>query len=391
MQSKNDTRSETPSAINRVVAGDDGYSLIKIAYWGQDGSIQTMSIPSAMVRGRMMSDSEDRSAGAYRVGYDSRGAAIEFTAATRGIGGDVEPTKIPNYPESDLNRALVHHALVRAGFGGKDIVLGTALPMRAYFEEGSHSRKMESLSREVVSLGGEDVARLAYQHVYAQAFSAWVDHVIDEAGQPIVEQDEAGSVDRRDLVIGIVDVGGRTTDFTVIEVNDGAPMLSRRSSGSVDLGMLDVMARLKPAIQTKFGLNDLNDIQVEQALRTGKARLWGKPIDVSAEIAEAATETARRLVGEVQRTLGSGANLDRMLFVGGGSVVLREALEREYPHVFVSPDPGFANARGMLKYMTFVDPEAISNAAALAERLLVDEPTGDEGVVSLAQRRGSGA
>jgi len=374
-------------STSTIVAVDDGYALIKCAYWGVDGKLTCLSIPSAAVRGRLVSDGDDRSAGAYSVGVDERGATVEFTIASRGISGDIEPTRIANFPESDLNRALVHHVLVRAGFGGQNIVLGTALPMRGYFVPGAQASKIESLAKPVTSLGGQPVANIAHQHVYAQALSAWVDHVIDENGEPIIEKSSLGTVDRRDLVVGVVDVGGRTTDFAVIWVTDGEPMLSRQQSGSVDLGMLDVMARLKPAVNQKFGLNDITELQLENALRTGVIRLWGEDNDVRELIAEAATDTARRLVTEVQRALGSGSNLDRMLFVGGGSVVLREALAREYQHIVVSDEPGFANARGMLKYMTFIDPKAKSNAASASE----GGRGSSDGVVPLSSRRNAGA
>lgn len=367
-----------------IVALDDGYAVNKCAFW-RDGKIVTLSVPSAAVRGRVMSDADDRSAGAYQVGNDGNGAPIEFTIASRGLGGDIEPTRIPNYPQSDLNRALVHHTLVRAGFGGRAIVLGSGLPMRAYFEEGVQDAKKVSLARQVVSLGGEAVASLAYQHVYAQALSAWVDHVIDENGEAIFDSEGGQTVDRRDLVIGIVDVGGRTTDFAVVWVEDGTPRLHRARSGSVDLGMLDVTQALLPALQARFNVKDINAVQLETALRTGKLKVFGQSHDVSNEIATAAIDTARRLVTEVQGRLGSGANLDRLLFVGGGSVVLREALCQEYPHVFVAPEPELANARGMLKYMTFIDPEAQAHATALASGA-----SDAESVVSITQRRSNG-
>lgn len=377
-----------PLKLNCIVALDDGYAVNKCAFW-RDGKIASVSVPSAAVRGRVMSDADDRSAGAYNVGTDAAGRAIEFTIASRGIGGDIEQTRVPDYAVSDLNRALVHHTLIRAGFGGRKIVLGTALPMRGYFEDGAQDAKKASLARPVVSLGGEPIAAPVHQHVYAQALSAWVDHVIDENGQPISDtHDDGEPVDRRDLVIGIIDVGGRTTDFAVVWVEDSTPVLARGRSGSVDLGMLDVIDALLPMLQQRFNIKDINPVQLEAAVRGGTLKLWGKPHDVSQEIAAAATETARRLVTEVQRRIGSGANLDRLLFVGGGSVVLREALTREYPHVYVAEQADLANARGMLKYMSFIDPTAMAEAQALGAG---DASPGGDGVVSLSQRRGSGA
>ena len=55
----------------------------------------------------------------------------------------------------------------------------------------------------------------------------------------------------------------------------------------------------------------------------------------------------------VEEMVGDAADLDFILFVGGGSAVLQDVIS-EYKHARVPKDPQFANARGMLKYMTYV-------------------------------------
>ena len=57
---------------------------------------------------------------------------------------------------------------------------------------------------------------------------------------------------------------------------------------------------------------------------------------------------------ETRRQLGLGADLDRVLFVGGGSVALADRIRDWFPNQAVAEHPAFANARGMLKYLRFV-------------------------------------
>ena len=58
--------------------------------------------------------------------------------------------------------------------------------------------------------------------------------------------------------------------------------------------------------------------------------------------------------------LGRGAELERILFVGGGAVALAEDIRDWFPNQTIAPHPAFANARGMLKYLRYVceEPES---------------------------------
>ncbi|GAB3104260.1 hypothetical protein GCM10027217_27460 [Pseudomaricurvus hydrocarbonicus] len=70
-------------------------------------------------------------------------------------------------------------------------------------------------------------------------------------------------------------------------------------------------------------------------------------------------ELVERLYTETRRKLGLGAELDRVLFVGGGSMALAEYIANWFPNQIVADHAAFANARGMLKYLQYVcdDPE----------------------------------
>jgi plasmid segregation protein ParM len=93
---------------------------------------------------------------------------------------------------------------------------------------------------------------------------------------------------------------------------------------------------------------------IEQAVQKGRVRLYGQDQDVSALVREAKQQVLERIHAETRRQLGLGAELDRVLFVGGGTVALAEHIRDWFPNQAVAEHPAFANARGMLKYLRFV-------------------------------------
>jgi plasmid segregation protein ParM len=340
------------------VACDDGYSCIKLAIHDASasngaGETRLFSLPSRVSRGVTMQSM----AGDPLDAYSTSGGQI-YTAAPQAAFVANEPTRIDSYATSDINRVLIHHALASAGLGGRDVLVGTGLPVSEYFRgnavNGDYLReKMASIMAPIESLDqGIKLARVIRQAVYPQAIMAWCDYVMD---------DEGGLIDGRDgLRIGVVDVGGRTSDFAVVsQSSTGAVSIERQRSGSAEIGMLSVADALTPLLKDRYPKlkAGISEALLDEAIRTGKVRQYGGRTldDVTEEVQAAAADVAARLHLEAQRYLGAASDLDLILYCGGGSAVLGTALA-QYPHVEVAADPAFANARGMLKYMRFVDP-----------------------------------
>ena len=107
-------------------------------------------------------------------------------------------------------------------------------------------------------------------------------------------------------------------------------------------------------IRARYDLELVGERTVEQAVQKGRVRLYGKDQDVSALVRAAKQQVVERLHAETRRQLGLGAELDRVLFVGSGSVALAESIRDWFPNQAIAEHPAFANARGMLKYLRFV-------------------------------------
>jgi plasmid segregation protein ParM len=129
------------------------------------------------------------------------------------------------------------------------------------------------------------------------------------------------------------------------------------NSGSLRCGLLDLKRLVAESVRSRFDLEEISERLMEDAVTSGSVRLYGKTNDVTEVVREARRQIVERLHAETQRLLGRGAELERILFVGGGTMALAEDIRDWFPNQAIAPHPAFANARGMLKYLRYVCQE----------------------------------
>jgi plasmid segregation protein ParM len=330
--------------LNLISIGlDDGYAFTKVAL--PDGRL--IAIPS---RARI-----GRSNVTWLNGSEQRVFEYETDGTLFAVGEvDGEPTHFDGYPFSGLNRAIVQHALHQAGLGGQSVHAVSGLPVSSfYLKDGGQrleliERKRASLKQAVQPIDGRLPAAVAFHDVIPEALTAWYDHIISEANGGVQLEAE-----RLGVPVAVIDIGGRTTDFVVVA--DQA--VRHDSSGSLRCGLLDLKRQVASAIRAKFDLEELSERATDDAVRSGSVRLFGKTHDVAELVRHARRELVQRLHAETQRQLRRGAELERILFVGGGAVALAEDIRDWFPNQAIAPHPAFANARGMLKYLRYVCQE----------------------------------
>ena len=342
-----DGPSTSSHAVNVGQAGlDDGYAYTKVAL--PDGRL--VAVPS---RARM------GSAGVTWIRDDEQKIFEYETGGTvYSVGAvDGEPTQFDEYPGSALNRVIVQHALQQAGFSGRSVHVVTGLPVSAFYRNDGEQRrqviqaKTNSLKLTVEPVVSHKAAHrmrkvsIAFHEVIPEALAAWYDFVI-----VMTEDGVTLDADRVNAPIAIVDIGGRTTDYVVVQ-DQG---IVHGSSGSLNCGMLNVKQSVANGIQQRFELGELGEQSISRAVETNRLRLHGKDHDVSTMVADAKRELVERLYTETRRKLGLGAELDRVLFVGGGSAALASDIANWFPNQTIADHAAFANARGMLKYLQFV-------------------------------------
>lgn len=330
--------SETSRPV--AIGLDDGYAFTKIAL--PDGRL--CAIPSRARIGRPNVT--------WLNGSTQRVFEYE-TEATRFAVGDVEgePTHFDDYPCSALNRAIVQHALQEAHLAGCSVHAVSGLPIGSfYLKDGGQrrefiERKRASLNVAVQPLDGRAPAAIAFHEVIPEALAAWYDHVITETDGGV-----RLAAERLDAPIAVIDIGGRTTDFVVV----ANQAVRHDCSGSLRCGLLDLKREVAAAIRARFDLEALSERAIEAAVRTGRVRLFGATHEVADLVRDARRELVARLHAETRRQLGQGAELERILFVGGGAIALADDIRDWFANQIIAPHPAFANARGMLKYLRYV-------------------------------------
>lgn len=331
------------SIIPIQIGLDDGYAFTKLALPGG----QLIAIPSRARAGRSgvtwIHDGQQRI-----FEYETKGDFYAVGAV------DGMTTHFDGYPSSNLNRVIVQHALQDAGLAGRTVHAISGLPVSSFYQSnGEHrhdaiEKKRRSLQLTANPVGDALPADIAFVEVIPEALSAWYDYVIDdqEGREGVAALDEK----RLTVPVAIVGIGGRTTDFVVVK-DQG---ILHASSGSLQCGMLDVKQQVANGIQARFNLETLDEQLVSSAVENKSVRLQGKDYDISVLVNDAKREIVERIHAETRRHLGQGIELDRILFVGGGTVALIEHIADWFPNQAIVEQPSFANARGMLKYMQYV-------------------------------------
>lgn len=317
------------------VGVDDGFAAIKVVYRNGNG-LEQHTMPSRAAYGL---GGATTMAGEAVGGYTTDGQS--FTVASDGSINAID-TRFADYAVSPLNRVLIHHALHTAGLGGRACNVGSGLPFDVFYHHPARrSEKQVSLSKMVEKAGGDDLATIGKQSVFPQGAIAWIDTAINNDGEVVADLDAP---------VAIVDIGGNTTDIAVLL---SGRVIDQDRSGTEQMGVLHVTEHLKTLVQQALEIQ-ATDAAIEQALQTRSIWKWTEATDVGALVDEAIDVMASRIYDAVRKRIGDGHDLSRIIAVGGGAAVLGQALEK-YPNLEIPPDPAFANARGIWKYLEFVE------------------------------------
>lgn len=325
-----------------LVAIDDGYAQIKVAGDSLKKEVKSpilLSFNSSVTHGSLGSLNGNGAIGYYET--DNGNTKMTVSDLIAG-----EATQFDGFHTSSMDRILINHALLHAGYSGKKVDLWVGLPVSDFFNGVEKNldlieRKKKNLEIKVKNAvpNGSALADIVSINVGCQAVSAFVDYFIDDNGN---ERDVP--IDK----IAVVDIGGRTTDIAVI-INGSIFEPSR--SGTENIGVLDVRNELKKQIIKKFDVtDDFSSAVLDKALRTGSLKLWGKEHNIQELITNATNSPVQKLERMIKQKLGSGSDLDAILFVGGGASCF-SSIKNMFPNNgIVVEDSEFANARGLYKY-----------------------------------------
>jgi plasmid segregation protein ParM len=320
-----------------IVAIDDGFDFTKVVTANRQVRLPTSVARASRLTVRAMSAPRVASERCYE---------IEGTAYV--VGPDVlDPinTQFEEFPYSGANLAIATEALRQVLPGGTAAHVITGLPLNRFYtstgeqRESVLERKVAAWRRPPRDMSGVALPQIVDVTVIPEAVAAWFDYAIG----PDLQLDDSRFAE----LTAVVDIGGRTTDVAVVREGD----VYLRQSGTLDVGTLTLAAAVRRLVEEQFpGIPRRSHRCIETAIRRGAIRIADREIDVSATLEREKRDLFER-IAEFLVTLygGSMTDIQRVLFVGGGSVLLEPHLRKRFPGAAFPDDPQMANARGMWK------------------------------------------
>lgn len=241
--------------------------------------------------------------------------------------------KFETWLEEDEYMALYLKALSFVEPGVLSVVTG--LPVSEY------SRWKEFLSKKLV--GSHEVDGKHYNvqtvKVMPQPFGAFFNAALGSDGK-------VSNVAIMDEVVGIIDIGTRTTDFIQV---DGGMWKEDGASGSIDRGVSNLIDAVTKRVAEKHK-SELSVLKAREAISNKEIKVFGVRTDITHIVDEEATQLATFIVHKAKAYWKNGANIETLLLTGGGSYVFRKYLEKAYPHVILTKNPAYSNAMGYWKW-----------------------------------------
>jgi len=190
--------------------------------------------------------------------------------------------------------------------------------------------------------GNEVVLNINRARVIPQPYGSLVDYLFREDGT-VLRADAARQK------IGVVDIGFKTTDFTVCK----GFRHSERGSRTTDTGIAKAFTYISEA------LNDMSGVNVEiyrlyDAVREGSIKIRGAEYDLSKVKDEVFGRLAMAVTSDMERVWADDWDLDLVLLAGGGGEALFEYLKPlvrgELALLKTQEDPRMGNVSGYVKY-----------------------------------------
>jgi plasmid segregation protein ParM len=117
--------------------------------------------------------------------------------------------------------------------------------------------------------------------------------------------------------IGVIDIGFRTTDFTVADKT----RYSERGSMSTDSGMSVAFNAIASLLQEKSGTS-VELYRLYEAMSRGNIKIKGQRYDLTGLVQQAYTQLATRIASEANRLWSDDWDIDAIVLTGGGGTAL---------------------------------------------------------------------
>jgi hypothetical protein len=245
-------------------------------------------------------------------------------------------------------RALFYDTIFHLlGEGDHSLSIMVGLPIEIMGDRKAGRDTLKALrswmaDRHAFSVNGSkmnvEIADIRAMAQPAGAFFAWG---LDNAGKWLR--------DKADLQapVAICDIGFNTLDLFAVEGGDvvarytGGEMMGMRRAAEI------VLTTLKARHNVEISLYEADVLIREKRFSIQTA---DGPINLTPLIIQALDTTAANATTFIEQRWGNARQFAHVLFTGGGTEMLKDALLQQYPHAVILPDPVTANALGLARY-----------------------------------------
>lgn len=248
---------------------------------------------------------------------------------------------------SNFTKVLALPAMARLAGPKASVSLVVGLPISHYRR---HKDELSTLLTgqhrfNIIEATGEKTEaniRVREVKVIPQPFGTVLDLMLSQKGE-ITDRKYAQEK------IGVIDVGFRTTDFTIADQG----RYSERGSRSIDYGISKAFSGIAARLQEIAGIN-VELYRLFEATERGWIKIHGKRYDINPVREHAYTELASTIASQVNQLWANDWDIDQVVVSGGGGATLLPYMQKQLKGKVVPIDPAqdtrFNNVKGYYKY-----------------------------------------
>lgn len=153
----------------------------------------------------------------------------------------------------------------------------------------------------------------------------------------------------------VLDIGFRTTDVIVVEVNENNINPLLELCFTLDKGMSMAIEKLSIILERKYGVSYDTNLLLDIHERS-QISVRGRKINIEEQKKEVFNTIANDIVQSISRKLQRGFDtFDGVFVAGGGAFNIAAVLQKEFENVQVINNAQFANAKGFLNLLSILD------------------------------------
>lgn len=157
---------------------------------------------------------------------------------------------------------------------------------------------------------------------------------------------------KKGALIGLIDIGYRTTDFVVVEIQENNGFMPMtKLSGTIDDGVINLTRDIRQAFKVQSGGADLNEFHLNRVMQEERLTYKGKILDFEDVIHSSKKSIAMNIVDRLKNVWGEESDLfDAIFLAGGGGELFEPFIQKPFDERLIKiQESQFANAIGYLR------------------------------------------